>query len=163
MVLIILPHFCDRETLATVKLRPRPQQTTMHMASPLEKLPGELLVHLMCSFYSPIDLRSFISSSPIFLQWFRTYRQSVLKPVIELLKAAYHDDEAFVYDGIQGAQLRLQAHRFPYLDPYQVKVRTYHNQHCSHTDLLGASRRLSCPSYVRATALMRHRLVPRIS
>lgn len=97
----------------------------MHTTSHLEKLPGELLVHLMCSFYSPIDLRSFISASPIFLQWFRTYRQSILRPLIELLKAVYHDDEAFTWSGIRGVQLRLQGHRFPYLDPYEVKVRTY--------------------------------------
>ncbi|KAF5631602.1 hypothetical protein F25303_9643 [Fusarium sp. NRRL 25303] len=64
----------------------------MHTVSHLEILP---------------DLRSFISASPIFLQWFRTYRQSVLKPVVELLKAVYHDDGALTYHGIRGAQVRM--------------------------------------------------------
>ncbi|KAF5977381.1 hypothetical protein FCOIX_6511 [Fusarium coicis] len=82
----------------------------MHTTSPLEKLP---------------DLRSFISASPIFLQWYLAYRQSVLKPVIELLKAVYLDDEAFEYDGIRGTQVRLQAHQFPYLTPYEITVRMY--------------------------------------
>ncbi|KAF5721117.1 hypothetical protein FGLOB1_388 [Fusarium globosum] len=82
----------------------------MHTVSHLEILP---------------DLRSFISASPIFLQWFHTYRQPVLKPIAELLKAVYHDDESFTYDGIRGVQLRLRGHRFPYLDPYEVEVRTY--------------------------------------
>ncbi|SCV42607.1 uncharacterized protein FFB14_07768 [Fusarium fujikuroi] len=97
----------------------------MNTASHSEKLPGDLLIHLMCSFYSPIDLRSFISASPIFLQWFHAYRQPVLKPIAELLKAAYHDDVSFTHDAIRDVQLRLQAHRVPYLDPYEIEGRMY--------------------------------------
>ncbi|KAF5546628.1 hypothetical protein FNAPI_8786 [Fusarium napiforme] len=82
----------------------------MRTISPLEKLP---------------DLRSFISASPIFLQWYLAYRQPVLKPITELLKAAYHGDASFNPDAIRGVQLRLQAHRFPYLDPDEIEGRVY--------------------------------------
>ncbi|KAF5680486.1 hypothetical protein FCIRC_5804 [Fusarium circinatum] len=82
----------------------------MNTASALEKFP---------------DLRSFISASPVFLQWFRTYRQSVLKPVIELFKAVYHGDEALTYYAIHGAEVRLKAHLFPYLDPDEATVRIH--------------------------------------
>jgi hypothetical protein len=94
----------------------------MNMASPLERLPGEVVIHLMRSFYSPVDLRSFISASPIFLQWFRTYRQSALKPIIELFKAVYQD-ETLPREAIRAVQMRLQAHLFPYLDLYEVEGR----------------------------------------
>jgi hypothetical protein len=106
-------------------LDPRPQQTTMRITCSLEKLPGELLVHLMCSFYSPIDLRSFISASPIFLQWYLAYRQPVLKPITELLKVAYHGDVFSTHDAIRGVQLRPQAHQFPCLAQYEIKLRMY--------------------------------------
>ncbi|CVK97553.1 uncharacterized protein FMAN_11583 [Fusarium mangiferae] len=61
----------------------------MHVAPKLEMLPSEVIIMIMQSISSPIDLQSAINASPVMFQHYLAHRSTIMAPTIHGLKASY--------------------------------------------------------------------------
>lgn len=61
----------------------------MHIAPKLEVLPSEVMIMIMQSISSPIDLQSAINASPVMFQHYLAHRSTIMAPTIHGLKASY--------------------------------------------------------------------------
>jgi hypothetical protein len=61
----------------------------MNAASPFEKLPSEVLIMIIRSLSSPVDLQFLINTSPVLFQHYRVHRSFILTPIIHQIEASY--------------------------------------------------------------------------
>ncbi|CCT72543.1 uncharacterized protein FFUJ_12421 [Fusarium fujikuroi IMI 58289] len=61
----------------------------MNVALTLETLPSEVMILIMQSIPSPIDLQSAINASPVMFQHYLAHRSTIMAPAIHGLKASY--------------------------------------------------------------------------
>ncbi|RSL83860.1 hypothetical protein CEP52_004512 [Fusarium oligoseptatum] len=86
------------------------------------KLPAELMVHLLRTLDSPLDLRSFLSACPGAFQYFDLRRRHILQPYLGLVLKGL-EDEYPIFIAPHLTRLRAIQHHIPYLDPAEAKVK----------------------------------------
>lgn len=87
-----------------------------------DKLPAELMVQLLRTLDSPLDLRSFLSACPGAFQYFDVHRRHVLQPHLDLVLEGL-EDEYTILIAPSITKLRSIQHLLPYLDPDEVHAK----------------------------------------
>lgn len=87
-----------------------------------DKLAAELMVRLLRTLDSPLDLRSFIAACPGAFQYFDFHRRHILQPYLDfVLEELEHEFSILIAPRI--AQLRSIQHLLPYLEPAEAKAK----------------------------------------
>lgn len=105
------------QTLSPIKLNVK-----MHTETPLESLPPEIRVFILDSIASPTDFRSFVTSSPAYLETFRKYRHSLLQPISTEIATLFRD-EYLLSKAMLACRLQWVSRDFPCMDPTDIEQR----------------------------------------
>ncbi|CAJ0546539.1 Ff.00g011660.m01.CDS01 [Fusarium sp. VM40] len=107
----------------------------MHAEAPIESPPPEIRVLILDSIVSPIDFRSFATSSPIYLETFRKYRHSLLQSRSTEMSTLFRD-EYLLSQALLACRLQWISRDFPYMDPTDIeqKVKSTVQSRSRNTD-----------------------------